>query len=113
LSVSDGQGQLLRLAETLERVARQLRQLANDSRGPNKRNRSILPGDFVDKLRSSDRNIAIQELSVLSQAQLGEVFAQLGGSSRDRKRAKEWLIERIIWRLFDFQAGHEIIRGSP
>jgi hypothetical protein len=39
------------------------------------------------------------------------ILSQVGGSSRDKKRGKDWLLERILWHLFDFQSGHEIIKG--
>lgn len=103
---------LLRLAETLERAARQLRQLAGGGSVHVQPTPAPLPDRFVDSLRSSDRNSAAEQLSVLSHAQLGDVFTQVGGLSREKKRGKEWLIERILWHLFDFRAGHDIIRGS-
>jgi hypothetical protein len=56
--------------------------------------------------------MAAQHLAALSHKQLGEVFTRIGGSSRDKKRGKDWLLERILWHLFDFQAGHNIIKGA-
>jgi len=113
LSISGDEAEaLLRLAETLERAARQLRQLAGGGSLQVQRKPASLPDRFVDSLRSGDRNSAAQQLSSLSHTQLGDVFTQVGGSSREKKRGKEWLIERILWHLFDFQAGHDIIRGS-
>jgi hypothetical protein len=105
--------ELLRLADTLERAARQLRLLAQSSPAQlPRRKSSALPEGFVDGLRAAERSKAAEMLAGLSHAQLGEVFVQLGGVSRDRKRSKDWLTERILWQLFDFQAGHDIIRGS-
>ena len=113
MSISQDEAQaLLRLAETLERAARQLRQLAGGGGLQIERKPAALPDRFVDSLRSGDRNSAAQQLASLSHAQLGDVFTQVGGSSREKKRGKDWLIDRILWYLFDFQAGHEIIRGA-
>jgi hypothetical protein len=59
-----------------------------------------------------ERSAAAQQLASLSHQQLGDILAQLGGSSRDKKRGRDWLLERILWHLFDFQAGHDIIKGT-
>jgi hypothetical protein len=110
LNTSD---ELLRLAETLERVARKLRELAGD-RPPVSRRKAMvaLPDAFVDQLRAMERSAAAQQLATLTHKQLGNILTQVGGSGRDRKRDKDWLLDRILWHLFDFQAGHEIIKGS-
>jgi hypothetical protein len=104
---------LLRLADTLERGARQLRELARGAADQlPQRKPSSLPQGFIEGLRATERSLAAQQIATLSHAQLGEAFVQLGGVSRDKKRSKDWLVERILWYLFDFQAGHDIIRGS-
>lgn len=113
MSAPEDQAQaLLRLAETLERAARQLRALAGDASVAPRRKAGPLPEGFVDGLRSAGRATAAEQLAALSQIQLGAVFAQLGGPSRDKKRSKDWLVERILWYLFDFQSGHDIIKGA-
>ena len=43
--------------------------------------------------------------------ELGEIFVVSGGAKGDKKRSKQWLIGRILFYLFDFKAGHDIIRG--
>jgi hypothetical protein len=104
---------LLRLAETLERAAQQLRSLAGDSGPSHRRTKTApLPDGFVDQLRSTERSVAAQQLASLSHKELGDVFVKIGGSGSDKKRGKDWLLERILWHLFDFQAGHSIIKGD-
>ncbi len=106
---------LLRLAETLERAARKLRELAGErSLAPMSRQKATvaLPDGFLEKLRTMERSAAAQQLATLTHKQLGDVFAQVGGASRDKKRNKNWLTDRILWHLFDFQSGHEIIKGD-
>jgi hypothetical protein len=103
---------LLRLAETLERAARQLRELAGNGDLSPRRKAAPLPDEFIEQLRSLERSIAAQQLASLTHKQLGDVFVKVGGTGGDRKRGKDWLLERILWHLFDFQAGHEIIRGT-
>ena len=114
MSISDDTAQaLLRLAETLERAARQLRELAGDGKTPSRHKvAASLPDRFVEQLRSMERAIAAQQLAALSHKQIAEVYSQLGGASGGKKRGKDWLLNRILWQLFDFQAGHEIIKGS-
>lgn len=105
---------LLRLADSLERAARQLRELAGGGRiQPRSRRKVVsMPHGFVDEIRSMERSVASQQLSTLTQKQLGDIYSQLGGASGDKKRSKDWLLDRILWRLFDFHAGHDIIKGS-
>jgi len=66
----------------------------------------------IDMLKSLDRSAAESRLSELKQQELGAVFAHSGGSSVDRKKPKVWLAEQILWRLFDFERGHEAIRSG-
>jgi hypothetical protein len=42
--------------------------------------------------------------------ELGAVLVEAGGQSSDKKKPKTWLIEQILWRIFDFERGHEVIR---
>jgi hypothetical protein len=113
VSMSDDTAQaLLRLAEILERSARQLRELAGGSNILPRRKAVSLPEGFVEQLRLMERSIAAQQLAALTQKQIAEVYSQLGGASTGKKRGKDWLLDRVLWQLFDFQAGHEIIKGS-
>jgi hypothetical protein len=69
------------------------------------------PTAEVAQLRLLDRSTAESRLNELKQQELGAVFVQSGGPSADRKKPKVWLAERILWQLFDFERGHEAIRG--
>jgi hypothetical protein len=66
----------------------------------------------TSRLRLLDRSAAESRLSELKQQELGAVFVQSGGPSADKKKPKVWLAEQILWRLFDFERGHEAIRGG-
>jgi hypothetical protein len=79
---------------------------------PRRRKTAALPDGFVEQLRSMERSIAAQQVSALPHKQLAEVYSQLGGASSGKKRGKDWLLDRVLWQLFDFHAGHEIIKGS-
>ena len=46
----------------------------------------------------------------MKQHELGAVFVEAGGPSSDKKKPKAWLVEQILWRVFDFERGHEAIR---
>jgi hypothetical protein len=103
---------LLRLAETLERAARQLRELAGgENIGPRRKAMPLADG-FVEQLQSMERSVAAQQLSTLTHKQLADLYSQLGGASAGKKRGKDWLLDRVLWQLFDFHAGPEIIKGS-
>jgi hypothetical protein len=101
------------LAETLEHAARKLRELAAEYSPVSRRRTTVsLPDGLIEQLRSMERSAAAQHLATLPHKQLGDILMQVGGPSHDKKRDKEWLVNRILWHLFDFQAGHEIIKGS-
>jgi hypothetical protein len=75
------------------------------------------PSDFdahacLQSLKSLDRASAEKQLSEMKQHELGAVFVQSGGASTDRKKPKVWLIEQILWRVFDFERGHDAIRSK-
>jgi hypothetical protein len=63
-------------------------------------------------LRAVERGIAEERLSAMKQHELGAVFVEAGGPSSDKKKPKAWLVEQILWRVFDFERGHEAIRGK-
>jgi len=64
------------------------------------------------RLQSMDRANAEQELGEMKQHELGAVFVESGGPPSDKKKPKVWLVEQILWRLFDFGHGHEAIRSK-
>ena len=63
-------------------------------------------------LKQLDRSAAEQNLGELKQHELGAVFVESGGPSADKKKPKAWLIEQILWRVFDFERGHDAIRSK-
>ncbi len=67
---------------------------------------------LVERLKGLGRLEASQELSTLSHKQLGSIVRALGGSSEEAKKAKEVLTERILYRLFDYAAGHKLLKGE-
>lgn len=67
---------------------------------------------FLIALRTNSRTDAESSLSTMKQNELGAVFVESGGPSGDKKKPKAWLIEQILWRVFDFDRGHETIRNK-
>src|SRR5438874_326574 len=92
---------LSRIVDSLELLVRELRELAGPhvvgrARKAPSSPRSEPAGAHVlrlDGLRSMGRTAAAQQLSSFSHKQLGDLFIDVGGTSRDKKRKKEWLIE--------------------
>ena len=66
---------------------------------------------FLGNIRNSDRAHAEELLSERNYRELGAIFVAAGGTSVDSKRPKDWLVSQILWRVFDFQRGHEAIRS--
>lgn len=115
--------QILRIAQGLEAVAKEVRHLAELIEESGK---TVDAGDFevmpekttkdrveelIASLRRLGRDEAKRRLEQLKHEELGEIFAAFG-ASRDRKRRKSWLIEQILWYLFDFEAGHRLLRDG-
>jgi hypothetical protein len=66
----------------------------------------------VNKLREKTRDDAIEILKSATQKQLSILFRELGGSSRDARKRKDFLIDRILWSLYDFEEGHNILKKT-
>jgi len=66
----------------------------------------------LSQLRTLNRGAAETVLAGLKQHELGAVFVQAAGPQADRKKPKAWLVEQILWRVFDFERGHEAIRSK-
>jgi hypothetical protein len=66
----------------------------------------------VNKLRAKTRDEAMKILKSATQKQLSKLFRELGGSSRDAKKRKDFLIDRILWSLYDFEEGHNILKKT-
>lgn len=108
---------LERIAQRLEEVAADLRRLAADVGSASRpvtpgRRRPTAPYDpeTVTRLKSLGREAAAEQLQSQSHKQLGEILRAVGGTSEEAKRRKEYLIDRILYRLFDFAAGHAMLK---
>lgn len=66
---------------------------------------------ILESLKNSNREQASTILENLKQKEVSIIFTRLGGPSRDQKKKKDWLIERILWQLFDFKEGHNLLRN--
>ena len=104
----------------LERVERALREAlalvqelrTTDEEEPSSAEKTSFDGDgAVRRCRELGRSAAEAYLGDLKQTELGAIFVASGGPSTDRKKPKQWLVEQILWRVFDFEAGHNAIRG--
>ncbi|OQB75898.1 MAG: hypothetical protein BWX92_02314 [Deltaproteobacteria bacterium ADurb.Bin135] len=107
-------------------IARKLRDLAQDiedlsvslsqpkeEKNSRARARDIpIDSVLIERLKGLGRAEASQELSTLGHKQLGSIVRALGGSSDEAKKSKEVLSERILYRLFDYAAGHKLLKGE-
>ncbi len=110
---------LLSIAKKAETLALEIRQLCETVQPPipplskpDKQTSSVDVDSTVTQLRGDTRENAMSTLKPLSHRQLGEIYRKLGGSSQEAKKPKEMIIERIIWTLFDFQRGHDILKNQ-
>lgn len=65
---------------------------------------------MLENIRAMDRAHAEALLLEKSYRELGAIFVAAGGTRTDSKKPKEWLVDQVLWRIFDFQRGHEAIR---
>lgn len=105
------------LAERCESLAAEIRAAlseANDSNPPApKRPRKATDADteaIVQQLKQGTREQAVTVLADLPQTALAHIHRSLGGGSRDAKKPKDFVIGRILWQLFDFTQGHDILK---
>lgn len=63
----------------------------------------------LESLKKLNRDEAFNILKNLKQKEVSLIFTKLGGASRDQKKKKDWLVNRILWELFDFKDGHNIL----
>lgn len=104
---------LEKLVKALDEVKTLIGEILHESAGNSE---PEPPSDFdaasaLTSLRTVDRSTAEKRLGVLKQHELGAIFVEAGGPSADKKKPKAWLIEQILWRVYDFERGHEAIRG--
>ena len=110
---------LLRIAGKLRDLTQDIEDLAGSLADPKPekaaRSRAkdiTIDEALVERLRGLGRNEAQQELAALSHKQLGLVVRALGGSSEETKKTKDMITERILYRLFDYSAGHKLLKGE-
>ena len=104
---------LERIVRELESALEAVREILGSVDAPDDRD-AASPFDAAAelmRLRTTSRAEVEARLSELRQQDLGALFVQAGGPGADRKKPKVWLVEQVLWRLFDFARGHEAIRG--
>lgn len=110
------QRKLERLERLLAEAFDVIKELKEEGTSGEKPSRQI-PDDFdaatvLAKIRAVGRKDAEVALAQLKQHQLGSVFATVGGSPNDKSKPKNWLIEQILFRVFDFERGQDAIREN-
>lgn len=103
-----------RIARSLEDSLAFVRDLLNDSADMQEKE---VASNFdaaaeLASLKQLDRSVAELRLSELKQHELGAIFVNAGGPLADKKKPKVWLVEQLLWRVFDFERGHEAIRNK-
>lgn len=100
------------LSDELIELVKELEEAQEFTGSPDKK-KVLLPEDFeqvVVEFKVMGREVSATELQKWKQTDLARLFMHLGGPSRDKKKPKDWIIERVLWQLFDFQSGHEILK---
>lgn len=105
---------LERLATALDEAQRLIRELLHEPINDleQKHTTEFDTVAVLASLKHIDREVAEQQLSALKHYELGAIFVEAGGPSSDKKKPKSWLVNQILWRIFDFERGHEAIRGK-
>lgn len=114
---------LLSIAKKLHDLAQEIEDLAisqsnnKHNTKPKKTSRSkakdvVIDDALVERLKTIGRDEAQKELSSLTHKQLGSVIRALGGSTEETKKTKSMIVERILYRLFDYSAGHKLLKGN-
>ena len=105
---------LERIARALEDATVCVRELLAESNSIREKeaSSSFNAASELTRLKALDRSAAESNLSEMKQQELGAVFVEAGGPSSDKKRPKVWLVDQILWRVFDFDRGHDVIRSK-
>jgi len=113
------ENRLLSIAKKLHDLAQEIEDLASSQSNtkPKKASRSrakdvVIDNSLVERLKKNGRDEAQKELESLTHKQLGSVVRALGGSTEETKKTKAMIIERILYRLFDYSAGHKILKDT-
>lgn len=106
---------IINLLTDLNKICRELSELLSedlsDSVKSKGSNAEFKAKEVLEGIMQLDRQAAAEKMREMKHRELGELFKVAGGSSTEKKRPKEWLIDRIIWMVFDFKHCHETIRS--
>jgi hypothetical protein len=114
------QARIESLASRLEAIAAEMRSLVTEnlddlrlgSRERATRARYSADPQEIERLRGLGRERAEAELAQMPHKELGVLLRKVGGSSDETKRSKRYMAQRILYHVFDFSAGHDLIRGG-
>jgi hypothetical protein len=73
---------------------------------------SCIDENIKQELIAKGRQKTEEYLKELNSKALGEIIRKIGGSSEETKRSKEDMMKNILYKLFDFNIGHSIIKGE-
>lgn len=110
---------------SLEKIIRQFDSLLDDLRellvsdeveisvtNQKERKYSCIDADIIQELETMGRSKTEEYLKSLKAKELGDLLRKIGGSSEETKRSKVTMINNILYKIFDFNTGHSIIKGD-
>jgi len=105
---------LEKLSKSLEEAQAVIQELLRDEHADSEQGLrpEIDAQSVLAAIKGLGRVVAKERLDAMKQHELGALFVESGGSSSDKKKPKVWLVEQILWRVFDFERGHEAIRNK-
>ena len=68
--------------------------------------------DAIQELEKMGRKEAEEYLKNLKSKDLGNLLRKIGGSSEETKRTKDMMVQNILYKTFDFNMGHSIIKNK-
>jgi len=104
--------QFIKLQTCLEDAVQLLREMTaeiEESPLPDKVQPVEQTDALLNELKQLSRDQAKKQLESMKKKQIEPLFRQLGGSSSEARKTKEYVIDRILWRLFDFSREHDIL----
>jgi uncharacterized Zn finger protein len=73
---------------------------------------SYFDDDTIKELAEMGRSKTEEYLKTLKAKELGDLLRKIGGSSEETKRSKDMMITNVLYKIFDFNTGHSIIKGE-
>jgi tRNA(His) 5'-end guanylyltransferase len=111
--------------QTLETIIKQFDSLLSELKGllilgevntletnQTERKCSCFDTDAIQELAGMGRSKAEEYLKGLKSKELGDLLRKIGGSSEETKRSKDIMMRNILYKIFDFNIGHSIIKGE-